>query len=201
MLCRYVYGLCFFIFLRTLLFCWVAHPFGDYFLLFVILQIANNRVHGLEHESKEKNATLKVAMDRVKLLEEAHAKLDTEKAALQETTQVLQREKEWLIREGFSLAVDVARGSNEFVNAIVAMKEAAEMVGRHDGLFLGFNAAKVDKVLQELKACNPEALGLLCLQKKAAFDDMSFPLLVELKAMADDPDISCLKDLLVSDSE
>ena len=166
----------------------------------LIPQIANNRIRGLEQESEAKDATLKVAMDQVKSLEDGLKKLEAEKAALEETHHVLQGEKKWLIKEGFAVAVDVARGSNEFVNAIVAMNEAAEMVGRHDGLVLGFNAAKAGKVLQEQKAWNPEARAALS-AKQAEFDDMSFPLLDELKSMADDPDLSCLKDLLISDSE
>lgn len=72
------------------------------------------------------------------------------------------------------MAVDVARGSDEFLNAIVAMKEAAEVVGRHDGLVLGFNAAKANKGMQEQKAWNPEARADLS-TKLMGFDDMSFP--------------------------
>lgn len=44
-------------------------------------------------------------------------------------------------------------------------------------------------------------LGLHFLQKQMAFDDMSFLLLDELKSIADDPDISRLKDIYASDLE
>lgn len=139
-------------------------------------------------------------MDKVKALEEAQRVLEEEKTALVRSVASRLDEKKWLVREGFSMAVDMARESDGFVNAIVAMNEAVKMVGHHDELVLGFNVANAKKKIQDRASWNPDAHAAL-FAKKGEFDEMDFPFLDEQKMMVDDPDISRLKDLLISNPE
>lgn len=90
------------------------------------------------------------------------------------------------------------QGNDTFFIAIVAMNEAAEFVGLYYGLVQRFNLFVAKGVMQQQKAWNPKSREALSARHRA-FNEMDLPLVEELKKMADDLDISRLKDLLTTD--
>ncbi|KAK1430006.1 hypothetical protein QVD17_12427 [Tagetes erecta] len=98
--------------------------------------VANNRIVRLEREAAGKDDALRVVTDCVSALEKKD-------------------------KEGFPMVVDIARGSDGFVDAVVALDEAVEVAGRHDGLVQDFGAVKANKIMHEQKFWKPDARAAL----------------------------------------